>query len=77
MLTERRNKQIPVGLLLLLNKRKESYVGLYRHNLQAVSEWTPRKINLDFKAAAIFINNVYYCPDTLLSYIFCHCAVVC
>lgn len=43
----------PVVFALLPNKKKATYVRVFRHVLQAVPEWKPRNITVDFEGSAI------------------------
>lgn len=43
----------PVIFALLPNKKRETYVRMFRLILDVIPEWKPQKINLDFEAAAI------------------------
>lgn len=43
----------PVIFSLLPDKKKETYVRMFRLILDSVPEWNPQQINLDFEAAAI------------------------
>lgn len=43
----------PVLFALLPDKKKDTYVRLFREILKAVPEWTPRKVTVDFEGAAV------------------------
>ena len=43
----------PVAFCLLPNKKKETYARLFQLILKAIPNWTPRRVNVDFEAAAI------------------------
>lgn len=43
----------PVAFALLPDKKKETYVKLFRLIIQAIPNWKPKKVNVDFEAAAI------------------------
>lgn len=51
--TEEETNVHPVTFALLPNKKKESYVRMFRLILDEIPEWKPQKINVDFEAAAI------------------------
>lgn len=43
----------PVAFALLPNKKKETYVRLFQLLHKGIPNWTPRRVNVDFEAAAI------------------------
>lgn len=43
----------PVVFALLPNKKKETYVRLFQLILNAVPNWTPRQVNVDYEVSAI------------------------
>lgn len=43
----------PVAFALLPNKKRETYVRLFRLILEVIPNWTPRRVNVDFETASI------------------------
>lgn len=43
----------PVVFALLTNKKKDTYVRLFKKVLEIIPEWKPRNVTVDFEAAAI------------------------
>lgn len=43
----------PVIFALLPNKRKETYIRLFRLLIEAIPEWNPARVTVDFESAAI------------------------
>lgn len=50
---EKETNVIPVLFALLPNKKKETYIRLFRLVMERIPEWNPQTINVDFESAAI------------------------